>query len=289
MSLGFIGGSGLYKLEAELENMKRVDVETPFGTPSDQFICGTLNNVDVIFLPRHGIGHKILPGELNHRANIYGMKKLGATHLLSLSACGSLREEMKPRDLVIVDQYVDRTKRASEHTFFGNGIVAHIPFADPVCPELFTLLYDVATSLVTKHAPETTVHQGGTYLNMEGPAFSTKAESNLYRSWGMDVIGMTNMAEAKLAREAGICYATLAMVTDYDCWHEEHDSVTLEMILGNLSANSGLAQKITEEITRKVVQLPRKCSCSSTLGTALVTDLSLVSEKVKNDLTIILP
>jgi 5'-methylthioadenosine phosphorylase len=220
MALGFIGGSGLYKLEAELENMERVDVETPFGTPSDQFVRGTLNDVDVIFLPRHGIGHKILPGELNHRANIYGMKKLGATHLLSLSACGSLREKMKPRDLVIVDQYVDRTKRASEHTFFGNGIVAHIPFADPVCPELFTLLYDVATSLATKHAPETTVHQGGTYLNMEGPAFSTKAESNLYRSWGMDVIGMTNLAEGKLAREAGICYATLAMVTDYDCWHE---------------------------------------------------------------------
>ena len=279
----------MYKLEAELANVEHVNVDTPFGEPSDKYVCGTLNGVDIIFLPRHGVGHRILPGELNHKANIYGMKKLGATHLLSLSACGSLQEKMKPRDLVIVDQYVDRTKRASEHTFFGNGIVAHIPFADPVCPELFELLYEVSNTLAAEHSPETTVHRGGTYINMEGPAFSTKAESNLYRSWGMDVIGMTNMAEAKLAREAGICYATLAMVTDYDCWHEEHDSVTLEMILGNLSANNGLAQRITQNMASKVGGLPGKCSCASTLSTALVTDLNLVSEKVKNDLAIILP
>lgn len=289
MALGFIGGSGLYKLEAELANVERIDIVTPFGTPSDQFVCGTLNDVKVIFLPRHGVGHRILPGELHHKANIYGMKKLGVTHLVSLSACGSLRENMKPRDLVIVDQYVDRTKRASEQTFFGNGIVAHIPFSDPVCPELSKLLYDVSSAIAAEHAPEITVHKGGTYLNMEGPAFSTKAESNLYRSWGMDVIGMTNMAEAKLAREAGICYATLAMVTDYDCWHEEHDSVTLEMILGNLRANKGLAQKIAERMTGEICELPGECSCASTLATALVTDLSLVSEKVRNDLALILP
>ncbi|NOY75047.1 MAG: S-methyl-5'-thioadenosine phosphorylase [Kiritimatiellaeota bacterium] len=290
MALGFIGGSGLYKLESELSNVEHVDVETPFGSPSDKYVVGTKNGVEVVFLPRHGVGHRILPSELNHKANIYGMKKLGVTHIVSLSACGSLRENMKPRDFVVVEQYVDRTKReGGEHTFFGNGIVAHISFADPVCPELSEALYNVASSVAAKSAPGITVHQGGTYLNMEGPAFSTKAESNLYRSWGMDVIGMTNIAEAKLAREAGICYATLAMVTDYDCWHGDHESVTLEMILGNLSANTGLALKIAETMVEKMAALRRKCSCATALATAVITDLSLVPEKVKNDLAIILP
>ncbi|MCK5844746.1 MAG: hypothetical protein KAG97_08575, partial [Victivallales bacterium] len=230
-----------------------------------------------------------LPGELNHKANIYGMKKLGVERLVSLSACGSLREDMKPRDLVVVDQYVDHTKQASEHTFFGNGIVAHIPFADPVCPELSQALYETALSTANEVAPEIMVHNGGTYINMEGPAFSTKAESNLYRSWGMDVIGMTNLAEAKLSREAGICYSTLAMVTDFDCWHDSHDSVTLEMILGNLAANAEIAQRIPESLVVKVKTLPEKCSCAATLTTAIVTDLSMVPENVKRDLERILP
>ena len=289
MVLGFIGGSGLYKLENVFTGTEHLEMETPFGNPSDKYVKGELDGVEVVFLPRHGVGHRILPGELNHKANIYGMKKLGVTHLVSLSACGSLREDMKPRDLVIVDQYVDRTKNSSAHTFLGNGLVAHVPFADPVCPELSTALFEASSAVVAESGSEVAVHNGGTYINMEGPAFSTKAESNLYRSWGMDVIGMTNLAEAKLAREAGICYATLAMVTDYDCWHPDHDSVTLEMILANLAANTGIAAKIAEKMVPTVAALPRECSCASALSTSIVTDLSIVPEKVKQDLAIILP
>ena len=289
MALGFIGGSGLYKLENVFTGTEHLEVETPFGKPSDKYVKGEVNGIGVVFLPRHGVGHRILPGELNYKANIYGMKKLGVTHLVSLSACGSLREDMKPRDLVIVDQFFDRTKNSSAHTFFGNGLVAHIPFADPVCPELSTALFETSSAVVSESGNNISVHNGGTYINMEGPAFSTKAESNLYRSWGMDVIGMTNLAEAKLAREAGICYATLAMVTDYDCWHPDHDSVTLEMILANLAANTGIAAKIAEKLIATIDALPGECSCASTLASSLVTNLSLVPETVKRDLAIILP
>ena len=289
MKIGFIGGSGLYDLETDFTDRQSISVETPFGAPSGDFVTGTIRGMEVAFLPRHGVGHTILPGELNHRANIFAMKTLGVTHILSLSACGSLREEMKPRDIVVVDQYFDRTKRSADHTFFGDGIVAHIAFGDPVCPELFETAYDVAETVAAEIAPDTVVHKGGTYINMEGPAFSTKAESNVYRSWGMDVIGMTNLAEAKLAREAGICYATLAFVTDYDCWHEGHDNVTVEMIVGNLLANADLAKQVAVSVCESArTRLTRSCGCASALKNAVITSRDKMTEEMKQRLAPIL-
>ncbi|MCM8780640.1 MAG: S-methyl-5'-thioadenosine phosphorylase, partial [Candidatus Omnitrophica bacterium] len=214
--IGIIGGSGLYDLEG-IKDVRQEELDTPFGKPSDKFTIGTLEDREIVFLPRHGVGHRIPPSQINYRANIFGMKKLGVERIISVTACGSLKEEIKPLDFVIVDQFVDRTNYARKTSFFDEGIVAHIMFAHPVCEELSSILYETANTL------RLDVHKGGTYLNMEGPAFSTLAESQLYRSWGMDVIGMTNMSEAKLAREAEICYATLAAVTDYDCWHPQHD------------------------------------------------------------------
>jgi 5'-methylthioadenosine phosphorylase len=246
IKIGIIGGSGLYQMP-ELKDVREVEVDTPFGKPSDAFIVGELEGVKVAFLPRHGRGHRILPTELPFRANIYAMKLLGIDYILSVSAVGSLQEQYAPTDMVIPDQFFDRTRaRAEESTFFGGGIVGHITFAHPVCDELGDILEESCKTIGVK------VHRGGTYLCMEGPAFSTKAESNVYRQWGMDIIGMTNLQEAKLAREAEIAYATLALVTDYDCWHEGHDEVSVEMVVEYLHKNVRNAQLIMKDAVVRV-------------------------------------
>jgi 5'-methylthioadenosine phosphorylase len=246
INIGIIGGSGLYQMP-ELEKVREVPVDTPFGKPSDAFIVGELDGVEVAFLPRHGRGHKLLPTELPFRANIYAMKLLGVEYILSVSAVGSLQEQYAPTDMVIPDQFFDRTRaRAKESTFFGEGIVGHVTFAHPVCDELGNILEDSCKSVGV------TTHRGGTYICMEGPAFSTKAESNAYRQWGMDIIGMTNLQEAKLAREAEIAYATLALVTDYDCWHEGHDDVTVDIVIEYLNKNVRNAQLILKDAVKRV-------------------------------------
>ena len=246
INIGIIGGSGLYQMP-ELENVREIPVETPFGTPSDAFIVGELDGVTVAFLPRHGRGHKLTPSELPFRANIYAMKLLGVEYILSVSAVGSLQAQYAPTDFLIPDQFFDRTRaRAHESTFFGNGIVAHVTFAHPVCDELGDILEASCREVGV------TTHRGGTYICMEGPAFSTKAESNVYRQWGMDVIGMTNLQEAKLAREAEIAYATLALVTDYDCWHESHDAVTIDMVVEYLNKNVRNAQLVLKDAVKRV-------------------------------------
>lgn len=263
--IGIIGGSGLYQMP-ELKDILEIAVDTPFGKPSDAFIVGTLEGVRVAFLPRHGRGHKLTPTELPFRANIYGMKMLGVERIFSASAVGSLQQEYAPLDIVIPDQFFDRTRaRAKESTFFGDGIVAHISFAHPVCGELGDTLEAACAVADVK------VHRGGTYICMEGPAFSTKAESNVYRSWGMDVIGMTNLQEAKLAREAEICYATLALVTDYDCWHEEHDAVSVETVIEYLNKNVRNAQLIMKEAVHLAASKPRTCGCVAALKNAIFT------------------
>ncbi|MCU1289550.1 MAG: methylthioadenosine phosphorylase [Acidobacteria bacterium] len=247
VKIGIIGGSGLYQMP-ELTDIKEVEVETPFGKPSDAFLIGTLEGERVAFLPRHGRGHKLTPTELPFRANIYAMKLLGVDYILSVSAVGSLQEKYAPTDMVIPDQFFDRTRaRAEESTFFGNGIVGHITFSHPVCSELGDILEESCRTI-----EDLKIHRGGTYLCMEGPAFSTKAESHVYRSWGMDIIGMTNLQEAKLAREAEMAYATLALVTDYDCWHEDHDAVSAEMVIGYLQKNVRNAQLVLKEAVRRV-------------------------------------
>lgn len=278
--IGIIGGSGLYKIEG-IKNVKEIAVTTPFGKPSDKFITGNLEGKEVVFLPRHGLGHRISPSEINYRANIYGMKKLGAERIISVTACGSLKEELKPLDFVVVDQFVDRTNHSRNMTFFEGGIVAHIVFAHPVCQDFAKIVYDAGRKL------NLNMHNGGTYINMEGPAFSTLAESNLYRSWGMDVIGMTNMPEAKLAREAEICYSTLACVTDYDCWHPQHESVTLDMIIQNLLKNVENAKRIISEVIKNT-GTERHCACKDNLKYAIITDKKLIPAKVKEDLDIII-
>ncbi len=263
--IGIIGGSGLYQMP-ELTDVEEVRVETPFGAPSDAFIVGTLESVRVAFLPRHGRGHRFTPTELPFRANIYGLKMLGVERILSASAVGSLQERYAPLDMVIPDQFFDRTRaRAHESTFFGDGIVAHITFAHPVCAELGDVLETACG------AAEVNVHRGGTYLCMEGPAFSTKAESHVYRAWGMDVIGMTNLQEAKLAREAEICYATLALVTDYDCWHEGHDAVSVEAVVEYLHKNVRNAQIIIRAAVQQLAAQARGCQCGAALKNAIFT------------------
>ncbi len=278
--IGIIGGSGLYKIDG-IKDIKEVEVKTPFGEPSDKLITGTLEGKDVVFLPRHGVGHRISPSEINYRANIYAMKKLGVERIISVTACGSLKEELKPMDFVIVDQLVDRTNHSRDMTFFEKGIVAHIVFAHPICGELSSVIYEVAKNL------KLSVHKGGTYINMEGPAFSTLAESKLYRNWGMDVIGMTNMAEAKLAREAEICYSTIACVTDYDCWHPQHESVTIDMVIQNLQKNIENAKKLISTVIKNI-PAERICACADTLKYAIITDKKLIPEKTKKDLDIII-
>ena len=277
--VGVIGGSGLYDMEG-LIDVKEVKVETPFGEPSDEYVTGTFGDTRLVFLPRHGRGHRLLPGEINYRANIYGMKKLGVEYLISVSAVGSMREEIEPGHIVIIDQFFDRTKgRAS--TFFGNGIAGHVEFGEPVCGELASALFDAA-----KEAGAT-VHKGGTYICMEGPQFSTKAESRTYRSWGVDVIGMTNIPEAKLAREAELCYATIALSTDYDCWHETQESVTVEMILDTIKKNVSTARNIIKGSLPKI-NAARKCACPEAMKYAVVTDKSLIPDEIKERMELLI-
>ena len=265
--IGIIGGSGLYSIEG-FTQQKWVKVKTPFGDPSDAFLTGELAGREVVFLPRHGRGHRILPGELNHRANIWAMKKLGVQWIISVSAVGSLQAKLKPCDIVLVDQFIDRTKRPTEHSFFGRGIVAHIAFADPICDELRQLLLKAAK------AEKARVHNGGTYVNMEGPAFSTRAESMANHRDGYDVIGMTNLGEAKCAREAEIAYATMAMVTDYDCWKVDEAHVTVEMVIANLHRNAGQAKAV---LSRVIPTLPSEpnWACHDALRNAIMTEKSL--------------
>jgi len=275
ITIGIIGGSGLYDID-ELTDRKERTIPTPFGEPSGPYIIGTMRGRRVAFLARHGTGHRLLPGELNYRANIFGMKLLGVEFILSASAVGSLQERYVPQHLVIPDQFFDRT-RGRISTFFGRGLVAHVAFAHPVCNRLGSIAYESCKKVGA------TVHDGGTYVCMEGPQFSTLAESKLYRSWGMDVIGMTNLQEAKLAREAEICYATIALVTDYDCWHPDHDSVTVDMIVQNLVANANTAKQV---IAEAVSRLPyeRTCECARALEHAIITRAENVPAQIKHDL-----
>lgn len=277
--IGIIGGSGLYKIEG-LENLKTVSVSTPFGKPSDNYIIGRLSGKTVAFLPRHGTGHSILPTELNYRANIYGFKKLGVNRIIAVSAVGSLKEEIAPMDIVIPHQFFDRTSKRT-CTFLGKGIVGHIGFDKPVCMDLAEILHKAAKNTGAK------IHWGGTYLNMEGPQFSTKAESFLYRHWGMDIIGMTNLCEAKLAREAELCYTTLGLVTDYDCWHPQHDSVTLEMIINYLTKNVTTAQKILKQALSLIPE-QRTCMCQDALKDAIITNKKLIPRKTRKNLDLII-
>ena len=277
--IGIIGGSGLYQMDG-LTDIEEVAVDTPFGQPSDKYRAGTLEGQRVAFLARHNRNHTILPSELNFRANIYGFKKLGAEWILSASAVGSLREELKPLDIVLPDQFYDRTKTRVS-TFFGNGVVAHVSFGDPLCSRLADV---VQRSGEQAGVP---VKRGGTYVCMEGPHFSTKAESNTYRSWGMDLIGMTNLQEAKLAREAEICYTTMALVTDYDCWHPDHDAVTVVEVINNLRKNSENAQKIIRAAVRQL-PIDRACKCRDALKHAIMTDLKNVPPETLARLDVIL-
>ena len=279
-TVGVIGGSGLYEIEG-LSKVKEIALKTPFGAPSDKYMVGELKGIPVVFLPRHGRGHRISPSEINYRANIYGMKKLGVQAIMSVSACGSLKEEYKPMDFVIPDQFLDRTRKGRMDTFFTEGIVAHVAFANPVSKEIADILEKSARKLKIK------IHRGGTYVNMEGPQFSTKAESNLDRSWGMDIIGMTNLTEAKLAREAEISYATLAAVTDYDCWHPSHDSVTLEMVLNYLNKNAANAKAILKSAIVEVGKL-KYFSASQALKFAIITNPAMIPAKKKKDLGLII-
>jgi 5'-methylthioadenosine phosphorylase len=276
--IGIIGGSGLYSMPG-FEAEEEVHIETPFGPPSENFVLGKLNGRHVAFLARHGRGHRLSPSELNFRANIYGMKSLGVERILSLSAVGSLKEEHHPLDFVIPDQFFDRT-RGRVSTFFGDGLVAHVSFAHPVCPELSFVVGDACASVGVN------VKRGGTYLCMEGPAFSTKAESMVYRSWGMDVIGMTNLTEAKLAREAEICYVTIAMVTDYDCWHPDHDAVTVNEIIAHLVKNAENACRVVAEAVAKM-PAARSCQCGAALSHAIITDRKAVPEATRRKLGIL--
>ncbi len=278
--IGIIGGSGLYEIDG-LSDIREIDIETPFGRPSASLITGRLGEAEMVFLPRHGRGHTVLPAEINFRANIYALKQLGVQRILSISAVGSMREEIKPGDMVIVDQFIDRTS-GRPATFFGGGIVAHIPFAEPVCPELRQSFQASCQTL------EINYHSQGTYLCINGPQFSTRAESNLYRQWNVDVIGMTNMPEARLAREARICYATLALATDYDCWKDDHDDVSVEAVLEIIQQNVENARKIIREM---VLQIPpvTGCSCPHALENAILTHPDHITAAARERLGIILP
>ncbi|MGQ0792603.1 MAG: S-methyl-5'-thioadenosine phosphorylase [Deltaproteobacteria bacterium] len=279
-TIGVIGGSGLYEIQG-LADVRSVKVDTPWGAPSDEFITGTLGGARMIFLPRHGRGHRIMPSEINFRANIYGMKKLGADWIISVSAVGSMREEIAPGHIVIPDQFFDHTK-GRKSTFFGDGIVAHVSMADPVCAALSDCLYRASVDSGAM------VHKGGLYLCMEGPQFSSRGESNIYRKWGVDVIGMTNMPEAKLAREAEICYATLALSTDYDCWHEGLADVTVEDVIATLMKNVELARGVIKKAVSLIPDGERACPCEGALGTAIITPRDAISDEVKEKLNILI-
>lgn len=270
-SIGIIGGSGLYGM-AELEVREKRHIETPFGQPSDSFVLGDLAGVPVAFLPRHGRGHRILPNELNFRANIWAFKTLGVERIVSLSAVGSMKEEYEPTHLVVVDQFLDRTRHRVD-TFFGDGLAAHVSLADPVCSEMVPLLVQAGRSAGA------VMHEGGTYLCMEGPQFSTRAESLTYRGWGVDVIGMTNLQEAKLAREAEICYATLALITDYDCWHEDEDAVSTTSVVEVLQANATMAQRVVAEAVKALPRRSSACRCGMALEGAVMTSPEQIPEE----------
>lgn len=278
-AIGVIGGSGLYDMEG-LKSVASVSVDTPFGSPSDALITGTLEGVPMVFLPRHGRGHRIAPSHLNARANIFAMKKLGVSRIVSVSAVGSMREEIRPGDIVVVDQFFDRTK-GRPGSFFGDGIVAHVLFADPVCPVLSECLVEAGVAVGA------TIHRGGTYLVIDGPQFSTRAESRAYRQWGVDVIGMTNLPEARLAREAEICYATLALATDYDCWHETEEDVSVDAVLAVLRDNVAKAQEILHASVKRVPR-NRDCHCARALENAIITDTDRIPTSVKKDLDILI-
>lgn len=278
--VGVIGGTGLYEVEG-FTRQKWVKVTTPFGEPSDALLTGELCGRPVVFLPRHGRGHRISPGELNHRANIHALKQLGAAWIISVSAVGSLQEHLRPCDIVLPNQFLDRTKKSLEHTYFGGGIVAHVAFADPICEELRQAL------LQSCKATKAKVHDGGTYVNMEGPAFSTRAESQANHKAGLDVIGMTNLGEAKCAREAEIAYATMAMVTDYDCWKTDEEHVTVEAIIANLRKNAAQAQAVLKDVLPRIPAQPG-CKCHSALKNAIMTDRKLWPAKTKTKLKLII-
>jgi 5'-methylthioadenosine phosphorylase len=276
--IGVIGGSGLYQMEG-LEVQEERHLSTPFGEPSEAFVIGEVEGTAVAFLARHGRGHRILPHELNFRANIHAFKQLGVEWILSVSAVGSMKEEYRPTDILIPDQFVDRTRHRTD-TFFGDGLVAHVSFADPVCPDLHPLFFEAAKKAGAR------VHEGGAYLCMEGPQFSTRAESEIYRSWGVDVIGMTNLQEAKLAREAEICYATLAMVTDYDCWHDDEADVNGHAVMEVIQQNAATAQDVVRRIIRRL-PIERRCGCAHALETALITDPAVIPAETRQRLSLL--
>lgn len=278
--IGILGGTGLYEMEG-FSDLEEVKLSTPFGEPSDSYVLGNLEGKKVAFLSRHGRGHRLLPSDINYRANIYGFKQLGVTRIIAVNSCGSLKEEVKPRDIVLSDQFFDRSRRNS--TFFGGGIAAHISFAQPVCPELVEVLFEAGQEL------RLPVHKGGTYLCIEGPAFSTKAESKVYRQWGADVIGMTAATEAKLAREAEICYATINLVTDYDVWHEEEATVSVELILENLRRNIANARALIRlAMSRLSAERGLKCACGSALANTIVTRPDLIPQELKEKLALLI-
>lgn len=278
--IGILGGTGLYEMEG-ISDLEEIKLTTPFGDPSDAYLLGTLEGKRVAFLSRHGRGHRYLPSDINYRANIYGFKLLGVSRLIAVNSCGSLKEEIKPRDIVLSDQFFDRTRRRS--TFFGEGIAAHISFAEPVCPELLNYLHQAGQSLNLR------VHKGGSYICIEGPAFSTKAESHIYRLWGCDVIGMTAATEAKLAREAEICYVTINLVTDYDVWHAEEEAVSVELILENLRRNIANAKAlIKKSLSLLPPQKSGRCPCSQALANTIVTNPDLIPTELKNKLALII-
>jgi 5'-methylthioadenosine phosphorylase len=278
--IGVIGGSGLYEMEG-MTDVKQVIVDTPFGRPSDEYITGSLDGVRMVFLPRHGKGHRFTPSEVNYRANIYGMKKLGVSRVISVSAVGSLREEIVPGHIVVPDQFIDRTRGFRKDTFFGNGVVGHVQFADPVCKDLSATLFAAAQEVGA------TVHRGGAYICMEGPAFSTRAESHMYRSFGASIIGMTNLTEAKLAREAELCYGVIALSTDYDCWHEAHEDVSVEAIIAIIQSNVATAKKIIRAAVKQISG-ERGCACSESLKYAIISDTSVIPVETMENLELII-
>ena len=286
-----MGGSGLYSIDC-IKKINSVTIDTPFGAPSSQYLHGQVNDTEIYFFPRHGQEHIISPSGINHKANIFGMKKLGVTHILSIAAVGSLKEGFAPKDVVLVDQYLDRTKQSDKHTFFTDNIVAHIPFSNPVCTKFRNMVFEQAKQTVNElystEAKQPKAINGGTYVNMEGPAFSTKAESLLYKSWGMDIIGMTSLGEAKLSREAGICYCVAAMVTDYDCWHPTHNKVSVNMVVNTMKTNINTAKTIIEKVANSFRSLKRNCSCNNALKNAIMTSPENIPENIKNKLAPIL-
>ncbi len=278
-AIGVIGGSGLYDIEG-LTDLEHVKLTTPFGDPSDEYVVGRLGELKLVFLPRHGRGHRILPHEINFPANVHGMKQLGVEWIISVSAVGSMKEEIAPGDIVIVDQFIDRTKHRAA-SFFGRGVAGHVPFADPICSDLAAHVYAAAKAAGAR------AHIGGTYVVIDGPAFSTRAESNLYRSWGVDVIGMTNLPEAKLAREAEICYATVALATDYDCWHESEEDVSVEAVLAIVRKNVTLAKSIVKGAATRI-PAERRCGCASACAHAVMTAPEALSPEARQRLSLIM-